>query len=568
MLPELDINALQGRTTPIHCLLYWAQKQPNKVYFTQPQSDGTVVNYTWAQVADQVQRMAAYLQSLELPAESSIAIYGKNSAHWIMADLAIWLAGHITVPLYPTLNAETASYVFEHSEARLLFIGKLDGKADSWPQIEPIIPEHMRCITLPLAPEFKRSSAWADIVRRTDPSPQPTLPTPDSLASIIYTSGSTGQPKGVMHSFRTLMMVAQNVEGQFDLSSNERVLSYLPLAHGLERGVLENTSLYLGCHMFFADSLETFVDDLGRASPTLFISVPRLWTKFQHGINDKIPPRIQKAILHTPLANKVFGKFILKKLGLADVRIALTGSAPLPRSVLEWYRNLGLELHEGYGLTENLAYSHVNRKGANRIGYVGFPQQGVECRIGDEGEVQVKSPATMLGYYKEPEKTAETMTTDGYLKTGDAGEMDADGCLKLTGRLKDIFKTAKGKYITPVPIELKLAESPLIEMVCVGGCVLPQPIGLVMLEEETQRAIQQGRGRKEVQAALETLLAEVNETLEPHEKLAFIAVVSEPWTMENNLLTPTMKIRRQQIEDHYIDLFELWAKQKRRVVWV
>jgi len=298
-----------------------------------------------------------------------------------------------------------------------------------------------------------------------------------------------------MHSFRTFMMVAQNIQGQFELSSNERMLSYLPLAHGLERAVLEGTSLYVGCHMFFAGNLDTFIEDLNRASPTVFVSVPRLWTKFQHGINDKIPPRIQKAIFHVPAINKMFRKFILKKLGLADVHLALTG-------------------------------------------YVGFPQLGVECRIADEGEVQVKSPGNMLGYYKAPEQTAATMTDDGFVKTGDVGVMDADGCLKLTGRLKDIFKTAKGKYIA-----------------------------LVMLDEETQRSLQKGHHRTEVQESLEALLVQVNQTLEPHEKLGFIVVISEPWTMANDLLAPTMKIRRQKIEDQYVDKFEPWAAQKRSVIW-
>jgi long-subunit acyl-CoA synthetase (AMP-forming) len=554
------------RISPIHCLFYWAKKQPNKVYFTQPLSDGTVANYTWGEVADQVQRMAAYLHSLNLPKHSQIGILGKNSAHWIMSDLAIWLAGHVTVPLYPTLNSETAKHVLDHSEVKALFIGKLDGVTDSWFEVKEIIPSNLPCITLPMAPSFK-SESWEDIQKVDRSFKELSLPNIDDLASVIYTSGSTGMPKGVMHSFRTMMQVSRKLEEQFNLGSNERLISYLPLAHALERVLIETTSLFLGCHVFFGNNLETFVSDIGRARPTMFISVPRLWTKFQHGINGKIPPHIQKILFRLPVVGGLVRKFILKKLGLNEVRLAITGSAPLPHAVLQWYQDLGLDLLEGYGMTENFAYSHINRAGANKIGYVGFPQEGVECRIAEDGEVQVKSPGTMLGYYKEPDKTAETMTDDGFLKTGDTGEMDSDNCLKLTGRIKDIFKTSKGKYIAPVPIELKLGESPYAEIVCVGGGVLPQPIGLIMLDEETQKTCKEKTKRAEIEASLEELLQKVNQDLESHEKLGFLVAITEPWTMESGLLTPTMKIRRQKIEDHYATSFEEWEKQKQAVVW-
>lgn len=553
-----------NRSTPAHCLLYWTQKKPDAVFFTQPLADGSVVEYTWKQVADQVLRMAAHLQSLGLPARSHIGIFGKNSAHWIMADLAIWMAGYVTIPLYPTLNAETAEYVLEHGEAKVLFIGKLDGKSDSWNQVKEVIPADMPCITLPLSPVFKGKS-WQDIVRDTPALVNPVMPHPDDMASVIYTSGSTGKPKGVMHSFSTMLQVAQNMEKQFGLGNNERMLSYLPLAHALERVLVETSSLYLGGHIFFADNLQTFIADLGRARPTVFVSVPRLWTKFQHGINDKIPPHIQKILFRLPVVNRLVRNRILKQLGLSETRLAITGSAPLPAAVLSWYRQLGLELLEGYGMTENFGYSHVNRPGLVKVGTVGMPQVGVECRIAEDGEVQVKSPGTMLGYYKAPDKTAEVMTDDGFLKTGDVGEVDSMERLKLTGRIKDIFKTSKGKYVAPVPIELKLAESPLIEMVCVGGSALPQPIGLLMLDEQ---AFHHGRQRADIQTELEQLLKQINQGLEAHEKLDFLVVVKDPWNMENGLLTPTMKIRRQQIEDHYCPHFDAWEKQERKVIWV
>ena len=565
-MSSINNDILKSRLTPVHCLLHWEKQQPNKVLFTQPLADNTVVEYTWQQVADQVKRMAAYLTSLELPAHSHIAIFGKNSAHWIMADLAIWMAGHVSVPLYPTLNADTAQYVLEHSDSKLLFIGKLDGKTDSWPQVKDIIPSDMPCIRLPMSPDYN-AKTWQDIVRDTAPLSNISLPAADDIATIMYTSGSTGQPKGVVHSFDSMIQIAKNVEIQFGLTRKERMLSYLPLAHALERVVVETPCIYMGFQLYFANSLDTFIADLSRARPTLFVSVPRLWTKFQHGINEKLSPARQQLLFRLPIINNLIRKKILKQLGLDQVRIAITGSAPLPQSVLSWYRKLGLELLEGYGMTENFAYSHVNRLGDSRIGSVGCPQDGVICKLSEEGEVLVKSPGTMLGYYKAEDKTLETMTEDGFLKTGDLGEIDADGYLKLTGRIKDIFKTAKGKYIAPVPIELKLGENPLIENVCVGGAVLPQPVGLIMLEEETQRKLLQDGDRSEIKNAFETLIKQVNQHLEPHEKLAFLVVLTKPWTIANGLLTPTMKIRRQKIEDQYADRFEDWEKQKALVIF-
>lgn len=555
-----------SRSTAVHLLLYWEQRQPNTVYMTQPQADGSVVDYTWKQVADEVRRMATHLQSLGLPERSHIAIYGKNSAHWIMADLAIMMSGYVPVPLYPTLNAETVTYVLEHCEARLLIIGKLDGKADSWNQVKEIIPEDLPCIGLPMSPESSAED-WDTIIRDTQPLENPVLPAGEDMATIMYTSGSTGRPKGVMQSFQAMLKVADLAEKDYHMSSEDRVLSYLPLAHAAERVLIETVSLYVGCHVFFANDLSTFQDDLRRASPTFFFSVPRLWTKFYQGINEKIPPRAQKVLFNVPLLNRVMKRKVLEQLGLSDVRIAITGSAPLPESTIEWYRKLGLELLEGYGMTENVAYSHTNRLGDNCPGTVGYPNAEVECKIAENGEILVKSPGTMMGYYKNPEKTAEDITSDGFLRTGDKGVIDAKGRLKITGRVKDTFKCAKGKYIVPGPIEKKLSESDLIEAVCVGGGCLPQPVAMLMLAEDLRNASLDKSAKQGITDDLKALLADINADLEPHEKMPFLVVVKEAWDMENGLLTPTMKVRRQAVEDHYATKFEVWEKLRQPIVW-
>lgn len=552
--------------THVHYLLHWEKQLPQKDVFLQPLANGNVVHYTWSEVAQQVRSMASYLQSLNLPEKSVIAIYGKNSAHWLMADLAIWMSGHISVPLYPTLNAEGAAYVLNHSEAKLLFIGKLDGKADSWNEVKTIIPQDLACVRLALSPEFD-APQWNDIVQSVAPLENPVLPNKNDLATIVYTSGSTGVPKGVMQSFATLLSGARELRLTYQVTTSDRALSYLPLAHVAERIFIQSSLMVCGFTVYFANSIETFVEDLNRAKPTLFFSVPRLWTKFYLGVNEKIPLHIQKILFKIPVLGKLVKKKLLTKLGLNHVRYAFTAAAPLPTDIILWYRNLGLELLEVYGMTENCGYSHVTRVGQFASGYVGHAQPKVECKIDENGEILVKSPGTMLGYYKNPEKTAEDMTEDGFLRTGDLGEIDAEGRLKITGRIKDIFKTSKGKYIMPVPTEQKIGNQALIESVCIGGSSQPQPVAFIMLAEDIRNSLKQNPKRDEIENTLKALRVKINEELEPHAKISFFVVVNEPWTMENDLLTPTMKIKRNKIESHYEPFLDAWAQQKKEVVW-
>jgi long-subunit acyl-CoA synthetase (AMP-forming) len=552
--------------THVHYLLHWEKQLPQKDVFVQPLANGNVVHYTWSEVAQQVRSMASYLQSLNLPEKSAIAIYGKNSAHWLMADLAIWMSGHISVPLYPTLNAEGAAYVLNHSEAKLLFIGKLDGKSDSWNEVKTIIPQDLACVRLALSPEFD-APQWNDIVQSVAPLENPVLPNKNDLATIVYTSGSTGVPKGVMQSFATLLSGARELRLTYQVTTSDRALSYLPLAHVAERIFIQSSLMVCGFTVYFANSIETFVEDLNRAKPTLFFSVPRLWTKFYLGVNEKIPLHIQKILFKIPVLGKLVKKKLLTKLGLNHVRYAFTAAAPLPTDIILWYRNLGLELLEVYGMTENCGYSHVTRVGQFASGYVGHAQPKVECKIDENGEILVKSPGTMLGYYKNPEKTAEDMTEDGFLRTGDLGEIDAEGRLKITGRIKDIFKTSKGKYIMPVPTEQKIGNQALIESVCIGGSSQPQPVAFIMLAEDIRNSLKQNPKRDEIENTLKALRVKINEELEPHAKISFFVVVNEPWTMENDLLTPTMKIKRNKIESRYEPFLDAWAQQKKEVVW-
>ncbi|AXQ29722.1 AMP-binding acetyl-CoA synthetase [Solimonas sp. K1W22B-7] len=549
--------------TPLACLYHWEKTTPDTIHLTQPVGGGKVVDYRWNELMDEVRRMAAHLQSLNLPPRSQVAILAKNTAHWMMADWAILMAGHVSVPLYPTLNAETVRYILDHSESKLLFIGKLD----EWEQMKSGVPAGMPSITLPLAPEGAPGEKWEDIIARTAPlqgNPDRAL---DEMATIVYTSGSTGQPKGVMQTFRSFNVCGTMMHDVIPANSSDRMLSYLPLAHVAERLVVQNSSTYHGFRVFFAESLNTFVQDLRRARPTIFFSVPRLWTKFQLGVLDKLPLKKQKLLFSIPFVGKKLKYKILEQLGLQDVRVAFTGAAPLPPPTVAWYRSLGLELLEAYGMSENFAYSHFTRPGSARVGYVGPTNLGVSCRIGDNGEILVKSPAQMLGYYKEPEKSAECYTDDGFFKTGDMGEIDEQGRLRITGRVKELFKTSKGKYVAPVPIENKIGAHPKIEAVCIGGANQPATFALVLLSEDARKHVAAGGDRAAIGTELTSLMDQVNETLDPHEQIQFAVVVKDIWNIDNGFLTPTMKIRRNIIEKRYEPNVDQWFDSRKSVIW-
>jgi long-subunit acyl-CoA synthetase (AMP-forming) len=540
----------------------WEQSDPNRLWITQPIGNGEVETYTWAEAMDQVRRMAAHLKSLNLEPGSHIGLISKNCAHFVFADLAIWMAGYVSVALYPTLNAETIEYILEHSESKLLFVGKLDG----WEGIKKGIPDEMPCIALPLAPPNDYES-WNSITERTEPLVGNPGRGADELAIIVYTSGSTGRPKGVMHSFGAIAASVDGAEQIFHANSKDRMLSYLPLAHVFERFFVEAQGFRTGLQLFFAESLDTFVADLNRAQPTVFISVPRLWLKFQLGVFHKLPPEKLGRLLRIPLLNRVIKKKVLTGLGLQHVRLAASGSAPIPPDLIQWYRDLGLELLEGYGMSEDFAYSHASYPGKGRVGYVGSPMPGVDVKISDEGEILIKSPGNMMGYYKQPEMTAECYTEDGYFKTGDRGERDSEGRLKITGRVKELFKTSKGKYVAPVPIENLINNNAHVEMCCVTGSGHPQPFALVLLAEELRPKLSDAGVRASIEAELEEQLKQVNQEVEAFERLQFLTVVKDPWLIENGFLTPTMKMKRSMLEDTYGPRMDEWYAERKKVVW-
>ena len=535
---------------------------PGRIFLTQPYDGGKIVDYTWGQVVDQARRMAAHLRGRGVGDGAHVAILSKNCAHFFIAELAIWMAGGTTVAIFPTEGADAVRYVLEHSDSTLLFVGKLD----TWPKQEPGVPAGVPRIALPLAPPTAYDK-WDDIIAHTQPLAGRAPRRPDELAMIIYTSGCTGTPKGVMHSFGRVSQAGASIVESEQYTPQDRLISYLPLAHAFERAFIEATSLVAGSHVYFADTLDSFVQDVRRARPTLFISVPRLWVKFQQGVLHKMPPKKLDLLLKIPILNNIVRRKILDGLGLDHVRLAASGSAPIPPEVIVWYRRLGLNLMEGYAMTEDFAYSHHSRENAHAPGYVGIPYPGVEVKISDDGEVLIKSPGQMIGYYKQPELTAQCFTADGYFRTGDLGEHGRDGLLKITGRAKELFKTTKGNYVAPAPIENLIGGNPMIEMAMVSGVGQPAAYALVVLAEDLRTKAGEPAVRAEVERELGQLLTDVNRQIPDYEKLKMLVIAREPFSIENGMLTPTLKIRRAKLEAAVAPQLAKWYAQEGPVVW-
>lgn len=558
-----DTPAVAPQALALQRLYHWERHAPDRVAFTQPMGGGRVLELRWGEAVDQVRRMAAHLKRLSLPERSQIAILSKNTVWWMLADYAIWMAGHVSVPLYPTLAPDTIRQILEHSESRLLFVGKLDG----WDHMKAGVPRGLPCIALPLAPagEFER---WDDIVARTAPPPGEPVREAEELATIMYTSGTTGMPKGVMHSFGNFALaVAAGLE-RIPLRGDGRLLSYLPLAHVVERSLVQHGQLATGVHVFFADTLETFAADLQRARPTVFFSVPRLWVKFQQGVHARLPEGRLARLLGIPIVGTLIRRKVLRTLGLDQCLFAAGGAAPMPPELLQWYARLGLNVAEGYGMTENLGASHISEGEPEAFGSVGRPFETVQVRTApDTGEIQVRMPWRMLGYFKQPEATQRAFSPDGWLCTGDKGTIDASGRLRITGRVKDLFKTSKGKYVAPSPIEDRLALHDAIEACVVAGANLAQPLGIVQIDARTAAAVGEAPRREALEAALREHLKQVNAPLDPHEQLSCIVVETSPWTVDNGFITPTFKVKRNRIEEVYASRLEHWASLRRPVVW-
>jgi long-chain acyl-CoA synthetase len=526
----------EATKTPLEMFYQWERQTPHSVFLRQPHNLQWT-EYTWSMVADAVRRVASFLQSKGYPPGSSIALWSANSRDFVIADLAIMMAGHVSVPLYPGQDSATARYILDHSEARLCFVGSVENSE----RIDGCIPEGVELVGLMACP-IQLELTLDQILIDCTPLLESPIPDPESLLTLVYTSGTTGSPKGVMHVHATpgrvvpeLAVTAKQVSGDC------RLFSYLPMAHIAERIVIEMMALYMGGSISFSEGQATFLDELRSVQPTFFFSVPRLWTKFKEGIDAKVPAAAQRSLPETHKAG------IRQMLGLANARFILTGSAPCPTDVQQAFIDLGIWVRDGYGMTENLIHGcGWVQDGPPVPGCVGKGiSPSVQVRLGENDEVQFNSPALMKGYYKEPEKTAEVLV-GGWYRTGDIGRFDEDGNLWLTGRLSEVFKTSKGKFVKPGALEDMLCNCALLSQICVIGHGLDQPVVLASLSESGKRL-----DRDELKKTLATHLETTNEQLPNYERLKQIFVTRDEWTISNNLLTPTMKLKRKTVEEQF-----------------
>ncbi len=543
---------------PVEMLLQWAQERPNQTWLHQP-VDGVWKKYSWAECEAQVRSMATALRQLGLPDGARIAISGRNTAHWFMADLAIAMAGYVSVGLYPKQAPDAVRYILDHSETKILFVGPM-------PDVDEFmgaLPQGIITIGFPYADVPGCDKQWDDLVRASEPFAGYQAPDPDSLYTLIYTSGTTGHPKGVMITGANMMFATQGLLKTMPAQGQERFFSYLPLAHAFERGALELASLYLGAEVFFLENLDKLAEQLKEVAPTRFFGVPLVYNRIQAGILKKMPQAKLDRLMKIPLLSNYVKKKIRQGAGLQNARYLFVGAAPMPIPLMQWFEKVGITVLQGYGMTENNIYATANLPGANRIGSVGRAMPGADMRIADDGEIQYKHPAVTPGYYKDPEKTAELFTVDSWLRTGDKGRIDEDGYLYITGRTKDIFKTLKGKYVAPAPIEGALSRNTDIDQLCFVGAGLKQPIMVVTLS-----AGGMAKPREVIETELKADMDAVNASLEPHEHIAKVIVAREPWSIDNGIMTPTMKVKRNEVEKKFTALLEQHATDyKTKVVW-
>lgn len=543
-------------SSPLLQFLKWEQAMPNEIFLRQP-INGEWKTWTWKQAGDECRRMAQALHALHLQPGSHVAILSKNCAHWILCDLAIMMAGCVSVPIYPTLTAASIQPILEHSDAKAIFVGKLD----DYPNQREGIPSHLLRISFNTYGTVE-THTWENLIEQYPPIGSVYAWKEEDIMTIIYTSGTTGHPKGVMHAAATFDTVLTTALQELYLPPKPVLFSYLPLSHIAERLATEMNALYNGGVISFSESLETFSQNLAEVQPQCFFAVPRIWSKFREGILKKIPDKKLQLLLMLPVVGSLLKKSIRKKLGLSRATHIYSAAAPISMDMLLWFENMGISIHQAYGMTEDCVYGHFERLGKRQMGSVGKALPGLAVKIAEDGEIRVKSSGNMKGYYKDPALTAAMFDEQGYLKTGDKGEYDHEGFLFITGRVKDQFKTDKGKYISPAPLEMKLLANADIEQACVVGMGIPQPIALVTLSEVGRQ-----KSRTAIEQSLSTLLEKINPTIEKYEQIAKAVIMKENWTIENGLLTPTLKVKRSQIEKIHQPYYAQWFHTAGTVIW-
>ncbi|EGQ8074624.1 AMP-binding protein [Vibrio vulnificus] len=544
--------------TPSDMILKWAKERPHEVYLKQI-INRQFVEFTYSEVADKALRLVTALKELGAEPGDRIALISKNCAEWFICDLAMMLGDYVSVPIFPTAGADTIEYCITHSESKILIAGKLDDAAATQKVIDDLVD--VKSIALPYDSAPHCQYQFTTLILQSEPSSDRPLHHDDKLMSLVYTSGTSGLPKGAMLTYGAFSWSVQQLINHIGIQPNDRLFSYLPLAHITERVYIFGSSIMGGVPTAFPESLDTFIEDVKMQRPTLFISVPRLWTLFQQRIQDKLPQKRLNFLLKIPFVSGLIKKKLADGLGLDQARVLGCGSAPVSPALLAWYHSVGLNITEAWGMTESFAYSTLNYPfRADKIGSVGNAGPGIELKIAADDEIMVRGKGLFSGYYKNDIATQEAFDKEGWLHTGDIGRLDAEGYLTIQGRKKDTFKTAKGKFVSPVPIENKLFEYSRVEMMCLIGLGLPAPILLVVPHNFPNF------DRDRYERTTKRVIAKMNAELESHEQIKGVLMIKDPWSIDNGILTPTLKIKRHVLEQKYHEVGQNWPKDK-LVVW-
>jgi long-chain acyl-CoA synthetase len=565
--------------------------------------DGTWTETSVADFRRQVELVAYGLHDLGVGRGDRVAIHAENCTEWLIADQAILSLGAVDVPIYTTQPADQIQYILENSEA----VAYVVSSAKLYAAVKDVLPAvpSVKAVIGIREGVGDGVIGWRDVLARGEAakarepgffSAERAKAQPDDLATLIYTSGTTGTPKGVM---LTHWNLASNVlcsleRMPWDIEAERpggRILSYLPLSHVFER-MLAYLYLYVGYPIWFVESFEQIMDDLRTVQPVHFSSVPRLLEKVYAGIHAK-PDQLegfQKSVLKWGL--ELADRFDVERplpfalrvqYALADALVyrklralfggrlkAITsGGAALSREVMNFVNAIGIFCGQGYGLSETSPVIAVYTKGNLRAGSVGAPITGVEVKIADDGEICVRGPGVMQGYFRSPEATAEVLAVDGWFHTGDVGHLDEQGFLFITDRKKELMKLSTGKYIAPQPIEHRLAASRLVEQAVVIGnsrqfCTALIAVDAAAVAAHFREAGQEPpadlAGSPAVRALIQRHVDEVNAGLPHWEQVKRFALVQRPWTIETGELTPTLKIKRRVInERHAAEIQTLYA---------
>ena len=554
--------------------------------------NGEWQKFSTQQVIDTCEQLAYGLLNLGIQPGQKVAIISENRTEWNFADMAIQQCGAIGVPMYPTISSDDYAYIFEHSETQVVFVATEDINQRARTAIDQL----PRDIPVYSFDEIEGVKHWKELLTEGTPEQAEEIEKRKAaigeldMATIIYTSGTTGRPKGVMLSHKNILSNSQAVSDRADyVNGQDRVLSFLPLCH-----IFERTAIYfyfqLGIGVYYAESLEAISANLQEIKPHGFNTVPRLIEKVYDKIIDTghSLTGIKKSLFfwavdlglrYEPNKNmgawynfrlKIARKLIFSKWQAAlggNIKMIIIGASALQPRLKRIFWAAGLRIMEGYGLTETSPGVCIGRHEAHlaKLDYVGPLLKGVQVKIAEDGEILVKGPNVMQGYYKDPEKTAEVIT-DGWFHTGDIGELDKENYLRITDRKKEMFKTSGGKYVAPQVIENKLKESILIEQAMVIGENRKFPAALLVANME---AIHMWCERHQVDKedanllSNEKLLAKFNEEVSSAnsnfghwEQVKKFEIVPDAWGIETGELTPTLKLKRRIIKQKYTDLIE------------